>query len=108
MHCGKEEDRPCEEALSEDAFHLEGVEKGKSAVLCVRRGGREWPGVLPFPGSPPSSLCADVYSELDDELDILDSCSSSSSSPLKESTFSKLAGQVRHCGAAVVGPWEMG
>lgn len=49
-----------------------------------------------------------MYSEVDDELDILDSCSSSSSSPLKESTFSKLARQVRHCGAAVVGPWEWG
>ncbi|XP_050016465.1 serine/threonine-protein kinase Nek10 isoform X1 [Alexandromys fortis] len=71
MQCGKEEDRPCEEALSEDAFHLEGVEK-------------------------------DVYSELDDELDILDNCSSSSSSPLKESTFSILkrsfsaSGRERH------------
>lgn len=42
MHCGKDEDRPCEEALSEDAFHLEGVEKGKSAVLCLpERGGWE-------------------------------------------------------------------
>ncbi|XP_068838085.1 serine/threonine-protein kinase Nek10 isoform X5 [Capricornis sumatraensis] len=32
----------------------------------------------------------DIYSELDDELDILDNFSSSSSSPLKESTFSTL------------------
>lgn len=107
MQCGKEEDRPCEEALSEDAFHLEGVEKGKSAGVRAR-GGREWPGVLPFPGSPASSLCADVYSELDDELDILDNCSSSSSSPLKESTFSKLTRQVHHCGTAVMGSWERG
>ncbi|XP_029419382.1 serine/threonine-protein kinase Nek10 isoform X3 [Nannospalax galili] len=57
--CGKEEDRACEEVLSEENFHLESVEKG-------------------------------TYSELDDELDILDNCSSSSSSPLKESTFSIL------------------
>lgn len=49
-----------------------------------------------------------MYSELDDELDILDNCSSSSSSPLKESTFSKLAGQAHHFGTAVVGPWEQG
>ncbi|XP_051062770.1 serine/threonine-protein kinase Nek10 isoform X2 [Phodopus roborovskii] len=59
LQCGKEEDRTCEEALSEDSFHLESVEK-------------------------------DLYSELDDELDILDNCSSSGSSPLKESTFSIL------------------
>lgn len=71
MPCGKEEDRTCEEALSEDNFQLESVEK-------------------------------DVYSELDDELDILDSCSSSGSSPLKESTFSILkrsfsaSGRERH------------
>ncbi|KAI4532080.1 hypothetical protein MG293_017345 [Ovis ammon polii] len=36
----------------------------------------------------------DIYSELDDELDILDNFSSSSSSPLKESTFSKLSLQL--------------
>ncbi|ERE92153.1 serine/threonine-protein kinase Nek10 [Cricetulus griseus] len=71
MQCGKEEDRTCEEVLSEDNFHLESVEK-------------------------------DLYSELDDELDILDNCSSSSSSPLKESTFSILkrsfsaSGRERH------------
>ncbi|XP_052590039.1 serine/threonine-protein kinase Nek10 isoform X6 [Peromyscus californicus insignis] len=72
LQCGKEEDRTCEEVLSEeDNFHLESVEK-------------------------------DVYSELDDELDILDNCSSSSSSPLKESTFSILkrsfsaSGRERH------------
>lgn len=31
MQCGKEEDRTCEEVLSEDNFHLESVEKGESA-----------------------------------------------------------------------------
>ncbi|XP_073899877.1 serine/threonine-protein kinase Nek10 isoform X3 [Castor canadensis] len=55
----KDEDRACEEMLSDDNFHLESIEK-------------------------------DIYSELDDELDILDNTSSSSSSPLKESTFSIL------------------
>ncbi|XP_054554984.1 serine/threonine-protein kinase Nek10-like [Talpa occidentalis] len=54
--CGKDEDRACEEILSDDNFNLENIEK-------------------------------DIYSELDDELDISDNCSSSSSSPLKESTF---------------------
>uniref|UniRef100_Q3UGM2-2 Isoform 2 of Serine/threonine-protein kinase Nek10 n=1 Tax=Mus musculus TaxID=10090 RepID=Q3UGM2-2 len=69
--CGKEEDRVCEEVLSEDNFQLESVEK-------------------------------DLYSELDDELDVSDNCSSSSSSPLKESTFSILkrsfsaSGRERH------------
>ncbi|GAB1298596.1 Serine/threonine-protein kinase Nek10 [Apodemus speciosus] len=57
VSCGKEEDRLCEEVLSEDNFQLESVEK------------------------------ADLYSELDYEPDISDNCSSSSSSPLKESTF---------------------
>ncbi|XP_055455042.1 serine/threonine-protein kinase Nek10 [Psammomys obesus] len=71
MPCGKEEDRTCEEVLSEDNFQLDSVEK-------------------------------DLYSELDDELDVLDNCSSSSSSPLKESTFSILkrsfsaSGRERH------------
>ncbi|XP_058513162.1 serine/threonine-protein kinase Nek10 isoform X1 [Ochotona princeps] len=55
----KDEDRACDEILSEDAFNLENIEK-------------------------------DIYSELDDELDISDNSSSSSSSPLKESTFSIL------------------
>lgn len=69
--CGKEEDRGCEEELSEDNFQLESVEK-------------------------------DLYSELDEELDVSDNCSSSSSSPLKESTFSILkrsfsaSGRERH------------
>ncbi|XP_016005066.1 serine/threonine-protein kinase Nek10 isoform X2 [Rousettus aegyptiacus] len=57
--CGKEEDRTCDEILSDDTFNLENIEK-------------------------------DIYSELDDELDISDNSSSSSSSPLKESTFSIL------------------
>uniref|UniRef100_A0A8C6MWH7 NIMA (never in mitosis gene a)- related kinase 10 n=1 Tax=Mus spicilegus TaxID=10103 RepID=A0A8C6MWH7_MUSSI len=69
--CGKEEDRVCEEVLSEDNFQLESVEK-------------------------------DLYSELEDELDVSDNCSSSSTSPLKESTFSILkrsfsaSGRERH------------
>ncbi|KAM5313787.1 serine/threonine-protein kinase Nek10 isoform 3-T3 [Glossophaga mutica] len=54
--CGKEEDKACDEILSDDNFNLENIEK-------------------------------DIYSELDDELDISDNSSSSSSSPLKESTF---------------------
>nr|XP_023417555.1 serine/threonine-protein kinase Nek10 [Cavia porcellus] len=57
--CGKEEDRACDEVLSEDNFNLETIEK-------------------------------DIYSELDDELDISDNSSSLSSSPLKDSTFSIL------------------
>ncbi|XP_060036432.1 serine/threonine-protein kinase Nek10 isoform X3 [Erinaceus europaeus] len=57
--CGKEEDRACDEILSDDNFNLENIDK-------------------------------DIYSELEDELDISDNCSSSSSSPLKESTFSIL------------------
>ncbi|XP_017353722.1 serine/threonine-protein kinase Nek10 isoform X4 [Cebus imitator] len=56
---GKDEDRACDEILSDDTFNLENTEK-------------------------------DIYSELDDELDISDNSSSSSSSPLKESTFSIL------------------
>uniref|UniRef100_A0A8C2PC55 Serine/threonine-protein kinase Nek10 n=1 Tax=Capra hircus TaxID=9925 RepID=A0A8C2PC55_CAPHI len=40
----------------------------------------------------------DIYSELDDELDISDNFSSSSSSPLKESTFSKLSLQLMDSG----------
>ncbi|KAM5188689.1 serine/threonine-protein kinase Nek10 isoform 3-T3 [Callospermophilus lateralis] len=57
--CGKDEDRACDEILSDDTFNLEHIEK-------------------------------DIYSELDDELDVSDNSSSSSSSPLKESTFSIL------------------
>ncbi|XP_054585818.1 serine/threonine-protein kinase Nek10 isoform X3 [Eptesicus fuscus] len=57
--CGREEDRACDEILSDDTFNLENMEK-------------------------------DIYSELDDDLDISDNSSSSSSSPLKESTFSIL------------------
>ncbi|PNJ74993.1 NEK10 isoform 5 [Pongo abelii] len=53
---GKDEDRACDEILSDDNFNLENTEK-------------------------------DTYSEVDDELDISDNSSSSSSSPLKESTF---------------------
>uniref|UniRef100_A0A671ENH6 Serine/threonine-protein kinase Nek10 n=1 Tax=Rhinolophus ferrumequinum TaxID=59479 RepID=A0A671ENH6_RHIFE len=53
---GKEEDRTCEEILSDDNFNLENIEK-------------------------------DMYSELDDELDVSDNSCSSSSSTLKESTF---------------------
>ncbi|ELW62498.1 Serine/threonine-protein kinase Nek10, partial [Tupaia chinensis] len=56
---GKDEDRACEEILSDDNFNLENIEK-------------------------------DIYSELDDELDISDNSSSSSSSPLKDSTFTLL------------------
>ncbi|XP_065255134.1 serine/threonine-protein kinase Nek10 isoform X2 [Emys orbicularis] len=54
--CGKDEDRTCDEILSDDKYTLENSEK-------------------------------DVFSELDDELDISDNSSSSSSSPLKESAF---------------------
>ncbi|XP_074981836.1 serine/threonine-protein kinase Nek10 isoform X7 [Caretta caretta] len=54
--CGKDEDRTCDEILSDDNYTLENSEK-------------------------------DVFSELDDELDISDNSSSSSSSPLKESAF---------------------
>ncbi|XP_071465406.1 serine/threonine-protein kinase Nek10 isoform X8 [Marmota flaviventris] len=57
--CGKDEDRACDEILSDDTFNLEHIEK-------------------------------DIYSELDDELDVSDNSSSSSWSPLKESTFSIL------------------
>nr|XP_020848995.1 serine/threonine-protein kinase Nek10 isoform X5 [Phascolarctos cinereus] len=61
--CGKDEDRACDEILSDDNYNLENIEK-------------------------------DTYLELDDELDISDNSSSSSSSPLKESPF---AGNiVRH------------
>uniref|UniRef100_A0A8C0G1K3 Serine/threonine-protein kinase Nek10 n=1 Tax=Chelonoidis abingdonii TaxID=106734 RepID=A0A8C0G1K3_CHEAB len=56
---GKDEDRTCDEILSDDNYTLENSEK-------------------------------DVFSELDDELDISDNSSSSSSSPLKESTISNL------------------
>ncbi|NP_001381897.1 serine/threonine-protein kinase Nek10 isoform 10 [Homo sapiens] len=56
---GKDEDRACDEILSDDNFNLENAEK-------------------------------DTYSEVDDELDISDNSSSSSSSPLKESTFNIL------------------
>ncbi|XP_054965555.1 serine/threonine-protein kinase Nek10 isoform X8 [Pan paniscus] len=56
---GKDEDRACDEILSDDNFNLENTEK-------------------------------DTYSEVDDELDISDNSSSSSSSPLKESTFNIL------------------
>ncbi|XP_044534815.1 serine/threonine-protein kinase Nek10 [Gracilinanus agilis] len=54
--CGKDEDRACDEILSDENYNLENIEK-------------------------------DIYSELDDELDISDNSSNSSSSPLKESTF---------------------
>lgn len=100
MQCGKEEDRTCEEVLSEDNFHLESVEKGE----FLRGEGRNALGTFRVQAHPPF-LCADLYSELDDELDILDNCSSSSSSPLKESTFSKLPVQVC-CYGAAVGAWE--
>lgn len=43
--------------------------------------------------------CADMYSELDEELDISDNSSSSSSSPVKESTFSKFS--LPACGVPV-------
>ncbi|XP_054536456.1 serine/threonine-protein kinase Nek10 isoform X13 [Pan troglodytes] len=56
---GKDEDRACDEILSDDNFNLENTEK-------------------------------DTYSEVDDELDISGNSSSSSSSPLKESTFNIL------------------
>ncbi|XP_045292316.1 serine/threonine-protein kinase Nek10 isoform X4 [Leopardus geoffroyi] len=57
--CGKDEDRACDEILSEETFNLENIDK-------------------------------DMYSELDEELDISDNSISSSSSPVKESTFSIL------------------
>ncbi|XP_020848992.1 serine/threonine-protein kinase Nek10 isoform X1 [Phascolarctos cinereus] len=60
--CGKDEDRACDEILSDDNYNLENIEK-------------------------------DTYLELDDELDISDNSSSSSSSPLKESPFGNI---VRH------------
>ncbi|KAH0513865.1 Serine/threonine-protein kinase Nek10 [Microtus ochrogaster] len=50
VQCGKEEDRPCEEALSEDAFHLEGVEKGKS--MGVRGEGGNGLGSFRFQAHP--------------------------------------------------------
>lgn len=67
--------------------------------------GRKVPGTFRcYAHSPSSSFPhADLYSELDDELDVSDNCSSSSSSPLKESTFSKLAVQVCLCVTAVSG-----
>ncbi|XP_006883487.1 PREDICTED: serine/threonine-protein kinase Nek10 [Elephantulus edwardii] len=57
--CGKDEDRACDEILSDDHFNLENIDK-------------------------------DIYSELEEEVDISDNSSSSSSSPLKEATFSIL------------------
>ncbi|XP_072796957.1 serine/threonine-protein kinase Nek10-like [Vicugna pacos] len=60
--CGKDEDRACDGILSDDTFNLENIDK----------------------------FISNIYSELDDELDILDNSSISSSSPLKESTFSTL------------------
>lgn len=75
----------------------------KVGVLGAR-GGQEGTGDLLRLGSPSSSFPhADLYSELDYEPDISDNCSSSSSSPLKESTFSKLAVQVCLCVIAVSG-----
>ncbi|XP_030743522.1 serine/threonine-protein kinase Nek10 [Echinops telfairi] len=57
--CGTDEDRACEEMLSDANFNLDNLEK-------------------------------DICSELEDELDVSDNSSSSSSSPLKESTFTIL------------------
>uniref|UniRef100_A0A8C3WXG6 Protein kinase domain-containing protein n=1 Tax=Catagonus wagneri TaxID=51154 RepID=A0A8C3WXG6_9CETA len=70
--CIKDEDQACDGLLSDYNFNLENVEK-------------------------------DIYSELDDELDISDelNSSSSSSSPLKESTFSKISFPV--CGILASG-----
>lgn len=97
--CGKEDDRVCEEVLSEDNFQLESVEKGRCASSKGRAGRKRDLRLL---GSPSSSVSrVDLYSELDDELDVSDNCSSSSSSPLKESTFSKLDVQGCPCVTAV-------
>lgn len=99
--CGKEDDRVCEELLSEDNFQLESAEKGRCASSKGRAGRKR---DLRLPGSPSSSVPrVDLYSELDDELDVSDNCSSSSSSPLKESTFSKLDVQGCPCVTAVSG-----
>ncbi|KAL8165418.1 UNVERIFIED_CONTAM: Serine/threonine-protein kinase Nek10 [Gekko kuhli] len=58
--CGKDEDKACHETLSDDNCTLEASEKG-----------------------------GDVFTELDDELDISYNSSSCSTSPLKESAFGK-------------------
>ncbi|KAJ6666473.1 hypothetical protein lerEdw1_020196 [Lerista edwardsae] len=63
---GRDEDKTCDETLSDDNCALENLEKG------------------------------DVFSEIDDELDISDNSSSSSSSPLKESAFATAALTVHY------------
>ncbi|XP_072796937.1 serine/threonine-protein kinase Nek10-like [Vicugna pacos] len=65
--CGKDEVRACDGILSDDTFNLENIDK----------------------------FISNIYSELDDELDILDNSSISSSSPLKESTFISASGGER-------------
>uniref|UniRef100_F6SLU2 NIMA related kinase 10 n=1 Tax=Ornithorhynchus anatinus TaxID=9258 RepID=F6SLU2_ORNAN len=62
---GKDEERSCEDILSDDNSTVENINK-------------------------------DVYSELDDELDISVNSSSSSSSPLKELTFGMLKKNIIH------------
>lgn len=94
FQASKDEDRACDEILSDDNFNLENIEKGTAGQgrgrclsLCLG-------DTFLLPGSFASHFpasCADIYSELEDELDISDNCSSSSSSPLKESTFSKFS-----------------
>lgn len=59
MQCGKEEDRPCEEILSEEAFNLEGVEKGELAVRQGRAGMAWGPSVSML--TPFVSVCRCVF-----------------------------------------------
>uniref|UniRef100_A0A8D1PKU0 Protein kinase domain-containing protein n=1 Tax=Sus scrofa TaxID=9823 RepID=A0A8D1PKU0_PIG len=63
---------------------------------CVKDEDQACDGILSDDNFNLESVEKDIYSELDDELDISDNSSSSSSSPLKESTFSKLSFPV--CG----------
>uniref|UniRef100_A0A8D1MRU3 Protein kinase domain-containing protein n=1 Tax=Sus scrofa TaxID=9823 RepID=A0A8D1MRU3_PIG len=57
---------------------------------CVKDEDQACDGILSDDNFNLESVEKDIYSELDDELDISDNSSSSSSSPLKESTFSTL------------------
>ncbi|XP_072796992.1 serine/threonine-protein kinase Nek10 isoform X1 [Vicugna pacos] len=57
---------------------------------CGKDEDRACDGILSDDTFNLENIDKDIYSELDDELDILDNSSISSSSPLKESTFSTL------------------
>ncbi|XP_072796935.1 serine/threonine-protein kinase Nek10-like [Vicugna pacos] len=59
-------------------------------VPCGKDKDRACDGILSDDTFNLENIDKDIYSELDDELDILDNSSISSSSPLKESTFSTL------------------